>query len=245
MVDGADIMCMTDMIAVTNHSASLTDKDVLEMCRACATQLSRDAGPAWGKKSVAVYKSPNPNITAAAWPIEIFDNSDQAGALGYHDETPQGQVYGRVFVQPVLDNGGAPLHAPNGLSVASVLSHEILEAWIDPYVDVWADLSVAREVAFEVGDPVEDRYYEITTSSGTVVQVSDFVMPHWFDEYAPAGSRFSFCGSVTKPFSLTTGGYWIERSSGATKQVFGEDYPAWKLPGKTFPAARSARRMIQ
>ena len=39
-------------------------------------------------------------LPAAAYPLVLFDDAEQAGALGYHAETPDGRPYGRVFVGP-------------------------------------------------------------------------------------------------------------------------------------------------
>ena len=98
---------------------------------AVAHQLRYHAAPAWGKSPVPVVFTSNPqDAQPGTYVIGILDDSDQANALGWHTEDAQGRVYGRVFASPVLDNGGNAL--TRSLSVASVLSHEVLEAFIDP-----------------------------------------------------------------------------------------------------------------
>ena len=51
---------------------------------------------AWGGASL--IHGPPP--TAEEWQIVVLDNSDQAGALGYHDYTPSGKPVAKVFAAP-------------------------------------------------------------------------------------------------------------------------------------------------
>lgn len=229
-------------IALINKSTKLRSSDMAMICAALNTQMRLHAAPAWdmAPASFGVYSS-----EAAAPPksklLIAFDNADAAGALGYHDETPQGVVYGRVFAGVTLQyNGGKVLQGP--LSVASVFSHEALEMWRDQRCNEWAQASDGTLYAIELGDPVENDGYDITVGYNTRVTVSNFALPAWFDATPPAGSRFDYMGRLTRHFSMTSGGYMIKQTGGRISEVFGEHYPEWKKAGKQHPAARTARR---
>jgi hypothetical protein len=116
------------LITVVNKSTLVSNADVQYMVRACAWQLRYHAAPAWGKVPIpVVYAASEATAPPGSWVIGVFDDSDQAGALGWHDLAKGDVVYGRVFARPVLTHGGNALTAP--LSVASVLSHEVLETF--------------------------------------------------------------------------------------------------------------------
>lgn len=229
------------MITVVNRSSLMSSPDVQLAVRAVAWQLRYQAAPAWGKTPLPVVYSPTEQTAPpGSWVIGIFDDSDQAGALGWHDIARGDIVFGRVFVRPVLTHGGNALTAP--LSVASVLSHEVLETFCDPYCNLYADADGTRSIAVEVGDPVEGDSYVIPVS-GTPVQVSNFVLPRWFDPVATVGP-FDQMGKLTRPFSMTPGGYLIVMADGVVSQVFGERYEQWRTTElKQSPLSRTARRL--
>lgn len=231
------------LIPVINRSTLLVgkEKEILQMAQACSLQLKRDCAPLWSRTggTVAYFADekhcpPDSNI------IYLFDAADQAGALGYHDETPEGAEYGRVFVQTIMEAGGKTLEG--SLSVSAVLSHEVLELWGDPNCNLWADGTNGKSVAFELSDPVENDIYEINVRGGPV-SVSNFILPDWFDPFAPEPHRFDFLNKLTAPFSMTAGGYLIERAEGRTTQVFGAGsmHPARAL-SKMAKSSRARKR---
>jgi hypothetical protein len=133
-------------------------------------------------------------VPVGSVPLLIVDNPDVANALGYHDVDPRGMPYGRVFVDPVLDNGGSALgdKGDPSLSVSAVLSHEVLEWWYDPACNDWADRG-RTSVAKELCDPVEADWYRIDG-----VAVSNYVLPAWFNPLDKVGP-FDRLGKLTKP----------------------------------------------
>lgn len=229
------------MITVINQSTRVANADVQLMTRACWTQLRDHAAPAWGKVPLpVVYATSADAAPPGSWVIAVLDNADQADALGYHDVTSGDVVYGKVFAGPVLDNGGDAL--TRKLSVASVLSHEVLETFVDPYCNLWADAGTGYSIAVEVGDPVESDSYQVDVD-GTSVMVSNFATPHWFDPFAKQRSGgFDYLNKCTSPFQMTRGGYIIKMRDGRVTQQFGESYPAWRKETKKFSLARTARR---
>jgi hypothetical protein len=229
------------VITVCNQSTRVTNSDVQLMVRACWAQLRDHAAPKWRLTPMpVVYATDASAAPPGSWVIAVLDNSDQANALGYHDVTQNDVVYGKVFAGPVLDNGGNALTAP--LSVASVLSHEVLETFVDPACNGWRDTLRGYSIALEVGDPVESDSYAIPVD-GTPVTVSNFVTEKWFDPFATRRSGgFDYLNRCTAPFQMTRGGYIIRMTDGKVTQQFGEHFPEWKKAGKEFKLARTARR---
>ena len=188
---------MRIQVAIVNESTVCTDEEVAAIVKALQQQVDRDFRPTWGIAAAlaAVPKGQAP--AADAWVLGVFDDSDQAGALGYHDLTPQLHPVGKVF---------AATDKKYDAAVSVTCSHELLEMLGDPYVNTSAlDPKTGRLYAYESSDAVEadGLGYEIDG-----VLVSDFVLPQYFDpQHAGKGQSLSFKGNVTEPFSLAKGGY--------------------------------------
>lgn len=224
------------MITVVNLSTRVADTDVALMVRACAYQLRMHAAPVWRINPMpVVYSITEATAPPGSWVIGIFDNADQAGALGWHSEDG-GVAYGRVFAGPVFDNGGDTLTKP--LSVASVLSHEVLETFINPTCRLQADRGDGVAIALEVADPVESDSYAIGVS-GIPITVSNFVTPGWFDPQSHGPfDRMALCHEA---FEVRPGGYQIEIIEGESQAVFGAEYPEWRKDTKHSELARTSR----
>src|SRR5437764_160004 len=52
---------------------------------------------AWGLKTPTISFTSSPSSTS--WQIVVLDDSDQAGALGYHDFTVNGRPIAKVFAR--------------------------------------------------------------------------------------------------------------------------------------------------
>lgn len=231
-------------INVINKSAILKDEDFKSMVEACQAQLEQHVAPMWLRGSWNLVSGQPESV---GYPIVIMDDPDQAGALGYHTETPGGKVWGRVFVKPVLSNHGTMLHGST--SVSAVLSHEVIEAYCDPNVNLWADMGNGSMVAHEACDPVENDSYEVTIKNGSKVSVSNFVLPSWFDPQADLNEKFDFMAKLNKPFTMSKGGYLVvlDPHSGNVKNVFGsvEASTAHGSRQPSHPASRSVRKKSQ
>lgn len=217
--------------------------DLVVMAEACQRQVRRHLAPAWGRVPVPVFFcSDEAAVPTQASRIYVLDHSDQADALGYHTETAKGLAFGRVFVQPVLDNGGTVMDGAN--SVSATLSHEVAELFIDPDCNLWADGPNGAQYSVEVCDPVEGDAYPVNIS-GHAVSMSNFVTPEWFDANA-SGCRYDHLAKLSAPFTMTPGGYWVVRDAGGERSEFADKarYPAWKLPGKLSASARTRRRGV-
>ena len=159
----------------------------------------QDFAPAWGRDAALAFIPSGSQPASGSWWLVILDNSDQAGALGYHDLTSEGLPLGKVF---------AATDKQFGANWTVTASHELLEMLADPDVNLTAFVqfgeTTARLYAYEVADACEaDSYgYKI----GNTV-VSDFVYPAWFESFALAGTQLDQQRQIQSPFELLPGGY--------------------------------------
>jgi hypothetical protein len=232
------------IIGVQTLSHLVSSDDVYAMSLLIDRQLRDHVAPAWGLLPPTVEFLAGPPGRHYDAIIGILDNADQAGDLGWHSEGPDANVYGRVFAQPVLANGGNAL--TDELSVCSVLSHEAIEVLGDSACDLWAQQADGTLIARELCDPVESDSYvlAVTSSSGESATgtVSDFVLPSWFDPDAAPGPT-DYLGLVTAPFQVRPTGYVIVMSAGSVTEQWGREYPEWRKGTKQSSLARTAQRL--
>ena len=229
------------LIAILNQSTLVTDADAQTMTQAIASQVQSDAAPLWDRAPAVVEFHTNAStLPATARGIALVDTiQDQPqGVLGFHTEDRGGKLWGVVAVKPELDNGSQVL--TGDWSVSSLLSHEVLEMFIDPNCNLWANDGKGSAYSVEVCDPVEAPSYPV---SG--VSVCNFVTPSWFDPLAAPTAQFDKLGLLTAPFSMLKGGYLVYESAGQQKQQFGEKFPEWRKEMKRAPQARAKRRLMQ
>jgi len=221
-------------VSVINASSVLSDAEVQGAVPALQMQVSRDFAPVWGIDADLdfVPKAQAQSAPADRWWLVILDNSDQAGALGYHDMTTKGLPLGKVFAATDLEYG-------NKWTVTA--SHELLEMLGDPAINLTAlwmtafDVSqnvVGRLYAYEVCDPCESDGDGYPING---VLVSDFVYPSWFEAFWQAGTtQFDYQKKITAPFQLLPGGYITvyDMTSGT----------GWQQISVPLPAAGSAAR---
>lgn len=186
-------------IAVTNQSTVLTDVQVQSAIPALQTQIHRDFAPVWGIDANLSLLSKGTVPSASDWMLGIFDDTDQAGALGYHELSPSGTPLAKVF---------AKSDAQAGLSWTVTASHEALEMLGDPFIDLTvfdqSTNNIGTLYAYEACDAVESDSLGYSIG-GTAV--SDFVYPTWFEANASSGVQFDFGKHTTKPLELLPGGY--------------------------------------
>ena len=92
-------------VAVINASTVLTDEQVQAAVPALQTQVRRDFAPAWGIDADLSFVPCNAIPDPGLWWLTVLDDSDQAGALGYHDVTDEGLPLGKVFARADLRYG--------------------------------------------------------------------------------------------------------------------------------------------
>ena len=176
----------------------VTDAEVQAVVPALQKQVGADFAPAWGIDADLRFIAKGNKPATGEWWLVILDNSDQAGALGYHDLTAQGLPLGKVF---------AKTDKQYGEQWTVTVSHELLEMLGDPNINLTVfeeDGNGGRLYAYEVCDACEDEKFGYRIDG---VLLSDFVYPAWFESFRKPGTRFDHLKKVKKPLQLLGGGY--------------------------------------
>lgn len=200
-------------VAFVNESTVIDDQTVLTYMRVLQQQVHEDFRPYWNAGANLRFVPHGGVAPTGAWVLAFLDNSDQAGALGYHDVTADGLPLAKVFVAT---------DQKYGLTSSVTASHELLEMLADPHINTACQAADGAFYALEVGDPVEadaDGYFRTDVSTRTPVLVSNFVTPAWF---GTGSGRYDFRGLLTSAHELRPGGYcsvfqngqWTQRSNG-------------------------------
>jgi len=237
------------LIAILNQSTRVSDAEVLKMTEAIAKQVRLDVAPLWDRPPASVISygtladkaQLKATVPAEAHGITIVDAipDEAAGTLGYHTEDQGGKVWGIVSANASLDNGAHVLRGD--WSVSSVLSHEVLEMYIDPNCNLWADNGAGKVFSVEVCDPVEAPSYNVDG-----VAVSNFVTPAWFDPLAKKNGKtvFDKLGKLHRPFTKLDAGYYVYEKAGTPHEVDGAKMPKWRLRSKSKHFSRTHRRTL-
>lgn len=182
-------------IAVINHSTVLTDEQIKQCLPAFQKQVRQDFAPIYGR-SANLRKSVGA-VRSGDWWIVVADDSDQAGALGYHETTDEGLPISFVFAKTDLQ-----YH----LSWTVTFTHELLEMLADPLIQICAqDPASGLIYAYECCDAVEadELAYNIDG-----VPVTDFMTPYWFmPPFGKGIHAYDFLSKCDAPFKLLAGGY--------------------------------------
>lgn len=199
-------------IAILNRSSAIADADAQHIVAALQAQIDHDFSPAWGLDAVLSFV-PTGQTTGwqGKWNVLLLDHSDLNHAVGYHDLTPDGLPLGKVFVADDLKARALP---------SVTLSHEVLEMLGDPHINLLVQDTTKPTptiYAFENCDAVESDRLSYGIGG---VQVSDFVLPRYFDPGATSGP-FDFKGHLSAPFALSPGGYMsvVDLKAGSWKLV--------------------------
>lgn len=193
---------VTPTINIINKSAQLRHDDFLTIVEACELQLAKHVIPMWRRGNLNIVKNQPEDV---GYPLIIKDSADRARSLGYHTASKDGVAWGRVFVSAIFKYQGTIMNGPK--SVSSVLTHEVIEMYCNPYSNLWADTGRGKLVCYEACDPVEASCYDIETSGGVKVSVTNFVLPAWFDAQAHADSKFDWLDMLNSPFEMLDGSY--------------------------------------
>lgn len=194
-------------IQFVNESSVFQHSDLETIIAALQKQVYQDFRPTWGVTAeLVVLPQGHKPANDKCW-MGIFDNSDQAGALGYHDLTPLGFPVGKVFAKTDIEVGAKS---------SVTIGHETLEMLGDPFINLTAlDPKTGRLYAYENCDAVEADEIGYLIDG---VTVSDFVLPQWFDpshrgKDTPTTIRAlrndgsPNPGEALEPFELAAGGY--------------------------------------
>jgi hypothetical protein len=229
----------TTQISVINESTVLTDAEVTPVVAALQQQVTNDFRPIWGIDAELKMIPHGQQPPSGSWWLVMLDDSDQAGALGYHDLTSEGLPIGKAFA-------ASDLKAGTSWSVTA--SHELLEMLGDPNINLSVLVQDADTTgtlyAYEVCDACEDDSFGYKVSD---VLVSDFVYPAWFESFRTQGSaQFDKMNKIEKPLQLLAGGYIgtfdITAGTGWQQQT-AERHPT-NLRHRAYVGSRRERRGI-
>ena len=201
-------------------------------------QVSEHFAPAWGIDATLSFVAPGATPLAGSWWLVILDDSDQAGALGYHDLTDEAMPLGKVFVRTAQ---------AAGVKWTVTASHELLELLADPAINLTVCANENNDLvlyAYEICDPCQADEFGYAIDG---VTVSDFVFPSWFETFHRSGVvPLDYCGKITAPFTILPGGYANVLDTGHPAGAWTEKKgPAAKIAGARFaerPAVRGSRR---
>jgi hypothetical protein len=186
-------------IAVFTVSTVVDDAQLQPVVAALQKQVSDDFAPAWGIDADLRFVPAGSKPKPGEWWLAVLDNSDQAGALGYHDLTQEGLPLGKVF---------AKTDQQYGEQWTGTASHELLEMLADPNINLTVfdeSKEGGRLYAYEVCDACEAEKFGYKIDG---IPVSDFVYPSWFESFRKANStQFDHTKKINRPFQLLSGGY--------------------------------------
>ena len=189
-------------IWITNKSTVVAYTEAQQWMPALQ-QFAHLVAMGWNLITPTLHYGPPPD--QERWQILILDNSDQAGALGYHDFTPGGKPIAKVF---------AKTDQQYQASVTVTLTHELAEMMVDPYIALAAQTDASSFYAYEVGDPVEADTDGFTVDG---VLCSDFALPNWFIPGAP--KPYDHRLLCTTPLQIRPGGYAQKYVNGQWTQL--------------------------
>lgn len=218
-------------IAVKNQSTVVTDAQLQAALAAFQQQVSHDFAKAWDLDATLHFLPKQSPVPSGYALIVVLDDADQAGALGYHDIQTTGEPLGKVFAKTTIMYGG---------HWTVTFSHELLEMIADPYINLVAACDRQnRMYAYEVCDAVEDDNFGYMING---ILVSDFVLPHWFDEHATRKNQFSFKNHVRAPFQLAPGGYisYLDLGTGQWQQITADLAPDMQVKLSAAEMAKKA-----
>lgn len=251
------------LIAIQKKTDEVTDDQARIMARACELQIRDHVAPAYDRLPAEVrFFAEGETVPDGLAPIIIFDRDEDAVGLVPTDDVAYAEAtsleFTRVFVEPVLEQEGGGILDGNP-SVSSVVSHEALERFIDPWIDQWVSTPDGRcAYALESADPVEELAYGILVPNepgadggdqvaGTTVMVSNFVFTAWYRETTPSGTKVDQMGALSKALQLSPNGYIVKFVAGGDQadQLEREGNPAgWREQTRLSKLARTRWRLI-
>ena len=219
----------TPTIACFNNATVALGVDFDALIAAMQLYVDQYVFPVWGASAKLIKTT---GFQPGAWAMVFLDTADQAGALAYHDLTPDGLPEAKVFVKTTLDDKQL-------VSVSA--SHELVEMLVDPAINMMTTGPDPKATyAYESADPIEELSFAVNT-----IPMSDFVYPAYFENFHKPGSvQFDHLNQVTKPFQILSGGYQIVLKNGKETQVFGSEAKKKRFAREDRRGHRSEQRKL-
>lgn len=236
------------LIALISDTQLVSPADLYKL--GLALELNgQHCAAAWDKEAPAIVVIDREDkLPAGAHPFVFVDEASDQGWLAVHYFDPVRQVpAARVFVPTAsgFNDGTA--------SVAEAASHEVVEAMVDPRVNLWLPHPgpgrAGVEMALEIADMPQDHYF--VEAAGTRWRMSNFVNQFYFEPgYLPPGTKVDHLGSLSGPGQIGPEGYAIVRARDAESGKWvswsedARDNRDSLAPHKLQPMARSVRRLM-
>jgi hypothetical protein len=225
-------------IQILNTSTLITNAQLAPIVAALQVQVDRDFTPIYDIDANLTLTSQDNGSIAIMVVDTVADLPPNA--LAFHSVDNNGNPFGAIPMQVVLDDGEDP---------GPTISHELLELLADPFINaskmaVWPPTSRRpANIAYEDCDPVENDSYAVTTPTGTA-NVSNFVLPNWF--VPRSEGPWDFLKKLNGPLSLTPGGYLqYQRAGGAWNQVQADGMRAFRAKPHYFSRFHRRLRNMQ
>jgi hypothetical protein len=182
-------------IVVVNHSTVITDAQIQIAIPAFQASIDQAVGPVWNVSATIYFGAP-PVGDTNYWTITVQDNIDCWGCAGYHS-------FAHNLPYAVVDT-------QTSLNWELILSHELDEMLIDPYINRAAGRIICNPFACwtnifylqEIADPVEYNWWKIND-----VYISDFVTQRWYMGDRYGSDYLGLLDKKHKRFGLLHGGY--------------------------------------
>jgi hypothetical protein len=204
----------TPTIACMNRAKIPLPIKLATLISALQAYVDGHLAPVWGTSANLVEAS---QPRKDAWTLILLDNAkhvdvilkgaDRRKVIGQHKLEHHGLPLAMVFVEASL-NSQSGLRDRDKISVAT--SHELAEMLVDPGNNLWCEVSEGTFYAYEVCDPVEEKYFPVKG-----LLMSDFVYPAYFDlSRKPKSTWFDHMGVVDRPFQILDSGYMPIKQDG-------------------------------
>lgn len=216
-----------------------------------------DCAKAWGKTPPAIFVADKSiDLPPYAHPVVFMDKDGDPGVLAdhYYDWGRPGPA-ARVYVDDASELNSGPY------SVSEAASHEIVEALIDPQINLWVDhprLDMkGYQMALEIADMVQDTY-QIDVPGIGLWLVSNFVYPDYFKtmglyHHSEELTALDHLGTIRVPGEIGPDGYAIIRrpNPNSPGYEYSSEYPhGMQVPSfssrvmvaKSHPMSRTTRR---
>jgi hypothetical protein len=167
----------------------------------------------WSIQPYTVTYSGKVEPATSSSTIKIYLTTDTKrvlpGTYGFHTAPDSNGVSTAIIsVGQILSEGelnGILMPKAGGIAVSSVASRELLEMVTNPLGNK-ASVAKSRTILVQVCDPVFDKFYNITSSQGSSVQLANYILPKWF--IPGAKGPYDRMNSLSTPLQLSLGGYW-------------------------------------
>lgn len=234
-------------IVISIQTSDISNAAAKKVISALNTQLKSHFGPAWHIQAHTrlVMGEVDFETTACGGILVVTDQAHIEGALGYHDRiVATGLPVGFVF-EDICAELGEPWSV--------TLSHELLEMCLNSMINDYCigphPTERKRNVMHwkEACDAVQDQTYTIRN-----VQVSDFVLPHFFTPEAEINEKVNFLHTPgLRSFDVTAGGYLgfydpkLGRDTTYFKSEIGKKRSEIKMKMKSLRRKEKAARQLK